>query len=1011
MTIGPAALRRLSTLLDEAFELGDAERDAWLAGLSGADAALGPTLRELLARHASAETADVLGRVRGLTGLGGPGNAGSARAGDAVGPYRLLRSLGHGGMGEVWQAERADGALKRKVALKLPHVTWVPGLAERFSREREILSGLEHPNIARLYDAGVDPQGRPYMALEYVEGRPIDEFCTQQTLSVEARVKLLLQVADAVAFAHGRLVVHRDLKPGNILVTADGQVRLLDFGIAKLMEGDRTRETELTQVAGRALTLDYASPEQIRGEPIGTASDVYSLAVVAFQLLAGARPYRLKRESAAQLEEAIASVDAPLASEVAADPALKRRLKGDLDAILNKALKKNPAERYATVDAFAQDLRRHLAGHAVAARPDTLAYRLLRFARHYRLPLAAGGTAVAVFVLALGFGATAVVIGALLAGLGAALWQARRAREQARIARVESRTAEAVKGFLLDIFQANSHDQKDPLKAQRTTARELLDIGVAKVSTALHDEPEARISVLATLSKMYYEIGLRTDAARLMRDAVEAARGTFGPGDLRFAQLAVNCAQLLQESAQRSEVPRLLADAKSALLAIGQPESLQRGMLLFELGSYYRYESLGEALRTSEEAVAILERTTAGTDLSNAFRAAGRARIVAGHYDIAERHYRRACDVPPVAGEESGGTAFRVNAYAELAEALFKGGRLDAAEHHARLAAERSEKAHGIEHRWSLVIAVRLSNQLLRTGKMAEALALRAQVESVLAQDRPEFDAQFRADMASYFGTLLHDRGRPDLCEPLLREDLEDLRRHFPRSSGVALRLADLADTSAALGRYDEARSLAADAIRQWEGFAGDAALPSQGLLFALPASRVALAQGRTDEAKRHLERCPAPDGAAHGRFNYEILDCAAQRARIELSEGRPASAHDAATAELDLLRTQFGSAALPHVAARLHLVRGTARHALGDLAGAAEDLRAALAARRGFDDAASLWLAEAQVALADCLAASGARDEARALLDEARRIHAQHREIGAHLTGPLERALRSIGA
>jgi len=299
----PETLGRLSALLDEALDLDEAAREAWLVALPGDAAALAPTLRKLLARQASKETNDLPGLPVRFD-LPGETDAGF-KPSDSVGPYRLLRALGHGGMGEVWQAERADGALKRKVALKLPHVSWAPGLAERFAREREILASLEHPNIARLYDAGFDPHGRPYMALEYVEGVPIDEFCKQRALPVEGRLRLLLQVADAVAFAHSRLVVHRDLKPGNILVTDEGHVRLLDFGIAKLMEGDSAQETALTRVGGRALTLDYASPEQIRGEPIGTASDVYSLGVVAFELLAGARPYKLKRQSAAALEEAI----------------------------------------------------------------------------------------------------------------------------------------------------------------------------------------------------------------------------------------------------------------------------------------------------------------------------------------------------------------------------------------------------------------------------------------------------------------------------------------------------------------------------------------------------------------------------------------------------------------------------------------------------------------------------------------------------------------------------------
>ncbi len=269
-----------------------------------------------------------------------------AQAGMLVGPYRLLREIGTGGMGAVWLAERADGMLKRRVALKLPRLAWdIPGLAGRMERERDILAELEHQNIARLYDAGVDAQGRPYLAMEYVEGRPLDVYCREHGLGVQERLGLFLQVARAVAHAHARLVVHRDLKPTNILVTSDGSVRLLDFGIAKLLEGEVGRESAneslLTQLGGRALTPDYASPEQIRGQAITVAVDIYSLGVVLYELLTGERPYKVA--SAAMLEDAVVRLEAPLASSVAHDKARARELRGDLDTIVAKALKKSSA--------------------------------------------------------------------------------------------------------------------------------------------------------------------------------------------------------------------------------------------------------------------------------------------------------------------------------------------------------------------------------------------------------------------------------------------------------------------------------------------------------------------------------------------------------------------------------------------------------------------------------------------------------------------------------------------
>jgi serine/threonine-protein kinase len=246
-------------LLDAALELPPGERLSWLEALGPEHERLKPALRALLLRSGGVETAWLATLPRGDAALPAVDESDLA-AGAVVGPYRLLRELGVGGMGAVWLAERADGSLKRQVALKLPRTSWTRGLAERLARERDILAALEHPHIARLYDAGTDAQGRPFLALEYVEGQPIDVYCRERSLNTKARLALLLQVAQAVAFAHSRLVIHRDLQPSNILVTADGAVRLLDFGIAKLMEGDRTEETQLTQLAGRALTLDYASP-------------------------------------------------------------------------------------------------------------------------------------------------------------------------------------------------------------------------------------------------------------------------------------------------------------------------------------------------------------------------------------------------------------------------------------------------------------------------------------------------------------------------------------------------------------------------------------------------------------------------------------------------------------------------------------------------------------------------------------------------------------------------------
>jgi len=498
MPMTPDDLRLVSNLLDKGSALPVTEREAWLGSLAGDAARLAPMVRELMAKQAAQETADLIDPGR-LAQLGG-----GAREGQSIGPYVLVRELGHGGMSAVWLAERADASPRRKVALKLPYLGWAPGLAERFARESQILAGLEHPHIARLYDAGVDEQGRPYMALEYVEGETLDAYSRNRSLPVKERLELLLQVAAAVAFAHGRLVVHRDLKPGNILVTPEGEVRLLDFGIAKLLEGTQAAETELTRAAGRALTLDYASPEQILGRPIGTASDVYSLGVVAYELLSGARPYHLKRGSPAELEEAITTLEPPLASDAAAHPALRRELSGDLDAILNKALKKNPVERYATADALAQDWRRYLGHEPVLARPDSMRYRLGRFARRHRVPLAAG----------------AVVAASLLAATGVSLWQAQRASEERdRAFRLVSRN-EAVTQFLNMVLTQAARGR------QGLTAEQLMARSEALVEQEFPNDPEHRATVLALLGTNLQTLGQPQQALRLLERSIEAVRGS-----------------------------------------------------------------------------------------------------------------------------------------------------------------------------------------------------------------------------------------------------------------------------------------------------------------------------------------------------------------------------------------------------------------------------------------------------------------------------------------------------
>jgi tRNA A-37 threonylcarbamoyl transferase component Bud32 len=547
-------MSRLGRLLDEALVLEPAQRAAWCDALAGADAELRAVVEELLAQAASLEEADFLGALPQLTltgSLAEPPRAPSYAPGDKVGPYWLERELGRGGMGTVWLAERLDRTLKRKVALKLPHQGVAQEqLAQRLARERDILSSLEHPNIARLYDAGVAENGQPFLALEYVEGVPIDAYIRERARELRERLGLFLQVARAVAYAHARLVLHRDLKPPNILVTLDGQVRLLDFGVAKLLQDGTARETELTQVAGRALTPDYASPEQIRGESLTTASDIYSLGVVFYELVCERRPYKLTRSSMGALEEAILAAD-PVRPSRAAPPALGRALAGDLDTIILKMLEKAPAARYATVNAAIDDVERHLSGQPVLARPDSAWYRARKAIRRHR-----------VF-----FSAAMAVVTAIVLGAAGALWQARvarlnaaRAEASAQQARFETRVAYANQEFLSKMLgDAIRGGESSVMGARLDRARELLKKRYA-------DEPIIYALLLLSLAGRYDEVGLNDREDEVMKEFAAIAEKTGDP-----SLLATNECIDAFDALQANDVEKARPHVTRGLMWMNQP--------------------------------------------------------------------------------------------------------------------------------------------------------------------------------------------------------------------------------------------------------------------------------------------------------------------------------------------------------------------------------------------------------------------------------------------------------
>lgn len=590
--------RTLSPLLDALLELDPATRERSLAMMRKDDPELGRELAALLALEDA--NADFLAEPL-VAPPPGP------RPGTLVGPYRLERLIGEGGMGQVWLAGRADGLYQRRVALKLLR----PGLADpnlqlRFVRERQILARLAHPNIARLLDAGITGDGQPYLALEYVEGDPITEWCRARNLSLDARLRLFLQTCDAVSHAHANLIVHRDLKPSNIMVTPHEEVRLLDFGIAKLLDtadlaAEHTGGTG-TGTGLRAFTLHYAAPEQVRGEPVTTMTDVYALGVVLHELLTGSRPYAPKRGTDAAWEEEIVAGEptrpshALLRAEAAGDETVRERtlrkrlgrtLAGDLDNIVLKALAKRPEQRYPSVEAMALDIARYRAGKPVLARAQNVGYRLRKYVSRHRWALATG------LAMALVLTASFVFVA----------WQARQAvREASR--------AQALQDFVIGLFERSGSAGDAPLDV-----RALLDAGLRRGDRELAHQPVARAELTGVVARLRLGLGdYRPALALLERQSALIARlGSDAPPSLRLesatnrgrARLAlgapVRCVEelaplgLLAQREQR-QLPVQVADYWSQLglcrRASGEPELARP---LFQRALALRRDTIGDA--------------------------------------------------------------------------------------------------------------------------------------------------------------------------------------------------------------------------------------------------------------------------------------------------------------------------------------------------------------------------------------------------------------------------------
>jgi eukaryotic-like serine/threonine-protein kinase len=855
----PDRWQAITPYLDQALELAEDEREMFVSSLRGHDAALAHELELLLAEHRLVAAERFLERPA-MAPLGGPA------AGHAVGAYTLLSPIGSGGMGTVWLAGRSDGRFERQVAIKFLSVALAGRGEERFRREGRILARLTHANIARLIDAGVAPDGQPYLVLEHVAGTQIDRYCADRGLAVADRVRLFLRVLDAVAHAHANLIVHRDIKPSNVLVTADGGVKLLDFGIATLVDDDRSATRVPTRDAG-AMTPSFAAPEQLTGGAVTTATDVYALGVLLYVLLADRHPAGEAAQLPAELVKAIVERD-PGRPSSAAEPGRRRALAGDLDTAVLKALKKRPDERYASVTAFADDLRRYLNHEPLAARPDTLAYRAAKFVRRNR----------AITALA------AVAIVASAAGIIGTTMAARTASAQRDFALRQLSRAEAINdlnAFLLT--------DAAPL-GRPFTVNDLLARAEHIVERQQNRQDPARIETLISIGRQYWT---QDEDARSRRVLAAAYGDSRGIGD-RAVRAKASCAlagiegrgsdlgraeSLFQEGlAELGRAPELALDRVFCLLtgafvsreagnaqqAIARVEEAQRELqaspIKSELLELRALADLAETYRVAGrhfDAASVFERLmprltalgrddtqTAGTWFNNW----GMALSGMGRPLDAERAFRRGIDVSRADASESAVSPMLLNNYARVLREL---GRLDEAASYAERACSRAREAGD-------VVVVHQST-LLRAWIYIDRREF-DRADAMLAEVTPAFRQKFQrghialAALASY-GSLLA-QGRGDLAAAMRladeaidsvdaavkagRQGVDALPILLVRRSAIALQLGDLdraeADARRAVALLDKANP-------------PDARVSTTGRAY-LALARALDARGRRDAAR-----------------------------------------------------------------------------------------------------------------------------------------------------------------
>ncbi len=823
--------RRLEGLFERACELTGDERQAFLDESCAGDPELRSQLEGMLAADEGAE--DRLDHL--IQDAAQQATEPADSEPPRIGPYRVLREIGRGGMSTVYLAERDDQHFRQRVAVKvLRFGSENREMQLHLRRERQILAGLDHRHIAKLLDGGNTDDGLPYFVMDYVEGEPIDAYCDRHGLTVDERLELFLDVCSAVRYAHANLVTHRDLKPSNLLVTEDGTVKLLDFGIAKLLESEPADEalalpTELavpTATGWMLLTPEYASPEQVRGLPLTVASDVYALGVLLYELLTGTRPYVIDRRGGVEIERTIreARPERPSTrvrqTAAAGDenrgslPAegspekLRRRLSGDLDNIALKALRKEPARRYGSVEQLAEDLRRHLDGLPVRARPDTLRYRMGKFVRRNRRGVTATLVALLVFVGLVGF------------------YTHRLALERDRALR-EEQEARQIATLLTSLFDGADPEQA---RGEAITARELLDIGAVTLRAELVEQPELKARLLDRIAGIYLRLGLFDQTAALL-DESETLRDGLFTGDHLAVAAGLRLRGLWhQEQGEYTEAEALLRRSLEMRRRLLGPEHFEVAAGLTDLGElFFARVDYDQARELFSQALAMRRRLGSpdpevATSLHNVaavFYTTGEAPAALPLLEEALEIQLRSFDQvhPEVA-----------TTFSTLGSVYSRSGDVDRAREHFRRALEIRRQIYGDDHP---IVARSLTN----LGYFLDALGEHEDAEPLLREAVAVFRRLSDPRQLDYPRSLINlsrNRGRQgdhQEAEELIREALEMAYRAVNPDHPIMSRLSiALGDALAAQGRLADAAVAYRDALELRR-----ATLPEGHGLIALP--------------------------------------------------------------------------------------------------------------------------------------------------------------------------------